>query len=99
MPEDDRTTDTGSGDLAPKPEPEIEPGEPEPGGADAIEDPGGRAIPDLTPDQNPAIEDKTPADLREQMSGSEDTSTDATDASGEDAGAQDTGSAEEGKAG
>lgn len=70
MPEDD---------LGPKPEPQIEPGEPNPGGVDAIDaDSGPIAIPDLTPDENPSIDDKTPDSLVEQMSGSEDTSTKAT---------------------
>ena len=95
-------TDTGTGELAPMPDPQIEPGEPAPGGADAIEDdvPVGeqRTIPDLTPAENPAIDDSTPETLQEQMSGSEDTSTEATEATADEAGAQDAGAAEQGKA-
>lgn len=97
MSEETRT-DTGTGELAPMPEPQIEPGEPAPGGSDAIDDQGDRIIPDLTPEENPAIDDKTPDDLQEQMSGAEDTSTEATESSSEDAGAQEQGSAEQGKA-
>jgi hypothetical protein len=101
MSEETRT-DTGTGELAAMPEPQIDPGEPAPGGADAIEDdvPVGeqRTIPDLTPDENPAIDDSTPDTLQDQMSGSEDTSTEATEASADEAGAQDEGAAEQGKA-
>ncbi|MBC9734401.1 hypothetical protein [Nocardioides marmotae] len=95
-------TDTGTGELAPMPDPQIEPGEPNPGGADAVEEPVAaadeRTIPDLTPAENPAIDDSTPDTLQEQMSGSEDTSTEATEASPAEAGAQDEGAAEQGKA-
>jgi hypothetical protein len=67
-------------DLGPMPDPEIEPGEPNPGGADAIDDDSGPiAIPDLTPDENPAVDDQVPDSLVEQMSGDEDTSTKATE--------------------
>lgn len=101
MSEETRT-DTGTGELAAMPEPQIEPGEPNPGGADAIDDPVAeadeRTIPDLTPDENPAIDDSTPDSLQEQMSGSEDTSTEATESSPDEAGAQDEGAAEQGKA-
>ncbi|MDN4171572.1 hypothetical protein QWY28_01305 [Nocardioides sp. SOB77] len=97
MSEETRT-DTGTGELAPMPDAQIEPGEPAPGGADAIDEAGDRIIPDLTPAENPAIDDSTPDTLQEQMSGSEDTSTEATEASAEEAGAQDEGAAEQGKA-
>lgn len=97
MSEETRT-DTGTGELAPMPEPEIEPREPHPGGPDSIDETGDRVIPDLTPDENPAVDDQIPDTLQEQMSGSEDTSTEATEASAEEAGAKDTGEAEEGKA-
>ncbi|GAB6986253.1 hypothetical protein [Nocardioides pyridinolyticus] len=67
-------------DLGPMPDPEIEPGEPNPGGVDAIDaDTGPVAIPDLTPDENPAVDDQVPDSLVEQMSGGEDTSTKATE--------------------
>ncbi|MEP9362099.1 hypothetical protein ABLE68_03965 [Nocardioides sp. CN2-186] len=67
-------------DLGPMPEPKIEPGEPNPGGADALkEDPeSGGAIPDLTPDENPAIDDQVPDEVKGEVEGSEDTSTKAT---------------------
>lgn len=66
-------------DLGPMPEPTIESGEPNPGGVDAIDaDSGPIAIPDLTPEENPAVDDQVPDSLVEQMSGEEDTSTKAT---------------------
>ena len=61
-------------DLGPQPEPEIEPGEPNPGGVDAVPENGDRTVPDLSPEENPAIEEKAPDPLKE----SEDTSTKAT---------------------
>jgi hypothetical protein len=76
-------------DLGPKPEPEIEPGEPRPGGADAVEgkdgvdgefsepDPEPR---DLDPDHNPAVEDALPDEMKE----TEDTETEATKSEGGD---------------
>jgi hypothetical protein len=68
-------------DLGPQPEPEIEPGEPNPGGVDAVPENGNRMVPDLSPDENPAIEDRAPEPLKE----GEDTSTEATrDPEGED---------------
>jgi hypothetical protein len=67
-------------DLGPMPDPKIEPGEPNPGGPDALqEDPESLgAIPDLTPEENPALEEKAPEPLKEEVSDSEDTSTKAT---------------------
>ncbi len=66
-------------ELGPMPEPEIEPGEPNPGGVDALEDYSGPiAIPDLTPEENPALEDKAPETVKQGVSDSEDTSTQAT---------------------
>ena len=67
-------------DLGPMPVPEIEPGEPNPGGADALqEDPESLGeIPDLTPEENPALEDKAPETVKQEVSDSEDTSTQAT---------------------
>lgn len=61
-------------DLGPQPEPEIEPGEPNPGGVDAQPENGNRTVPDLSPDENPAIEDHDLDALKE----GEDTSTKAT---------------------
>jgi hypothetical protein len=66
-------------DLGPMPTPKIEPGEPNPGGVDAIEDDSGPIlIPDLTPAENPAIEDKAPDPVVDEVKGAEDTSTRAT---------------------
>ncbi len=76
-------------DLGPKPDPDIEPGEPHPGGADAVDagdgvdgefsepDPLSR---DLDPDKNPAVEDALP----DEMTETEDTDTEATKGDGED---------------
>jgi hypothetical protein len=63
-------------DLGPRPEPEIEPGEPPPGGPDAIEpDPEDGGAHDLDPEKNPAVDDEAPDVLKE----GEDTSTEATE--------------------
>jgi hypothetical protein len=73
-------------DLGPMPDPVIEPGEPNPGGADALGDYSGPiAIPDLTPDENPALDEKAPETVKEEVSEGEDTSTKATrDENGDD---------------
>lgn len=56
-------------DLGPKPEPQIEPGEPHPGGVDAIDGGGDTfdepTVPDLDPDSNPAVEDAAPDEIKE----------------------------------
>lgn len=65
-------------DLGPRPEPTIEPGEPNPGGVDALPENGEHTVPDLSPQENPAIEDKAPDDLKDEMTEGEDTSTKAT---------------------
>lgn len=71
-------------DLGPQPEPEIEPGEPNPGGPDAVDEADGvdgeRAQPDpdsrdLDPENNPAVEDALPDEMKQ----TEDTSTEATE--------------------
>jgi hypothetical protein len=73
-------------DLGPKPDPEIEPGEPKPGGVDAIPHGDGvdgetaepHPIPaDLDPEDNPAVEDALPDEVKQ----GEDTSTKATEES------------------
>ena len=70
-------------DLGPMPTPKIEPGEPNPGGVDAIEDDTGPVlIPDLTPEENPAIEHRAPDPLIDEVKGAEDTSTRATRSEG-----------------
>ncbi len=69
-------------DLGPRPEPEIEPGDPNPGGVDATPSSDGvdtataeNPLPrDLDPDDNPAVEDALPEEMKE----GEDTSTEAT---------------------
>jgi hypothetical protein len=64
-------------DLPPMPEPKIEPGEPNPGGADAVDQVDDEpAIPDLPIDKNPATDD---ADIPEEVGQTEDTSTQATE--------------------
>lgn len=65
-------------DLGPMPDPEIEPREPNPGGADAVEQITPDVVPDPDPLHNPAT-DQAPQTTRE----TEDTSTEAT--RGEDA--------------
>lgn len=67
-------------DLGPMPDPVIEPGEPNPGGVDALQDDSGPiAIPDLTADENPALDERAPDTVKEEVSDSEDTSTEATE--------------------
>jgi hypothetical protein len=70
---------TDTDDLGPKPDAQIEPGEPNPGGADAVDggDPAGEpTVPDLSPDLNPETEGSAvPDEVRE----GEDTSTEATE--------------------
>jgi hypothetical protein len=65
-------------DLGPRPEPQIEPGEPNPGGVDAIPENGNHTVPDLSPEENPAIEEKAPDPLKDEVKKGEDTSTKAT---------------------
>jgi hypothetical protein len=84
---------TQTGDLGPMPTPEIEPGEPNPGGVDALPA-DAEAIPaDLDPADNPALEE-SPDPLKEELAEGEDTDTEATRASehgGEDDGGDDGG--------
>jgi hypothetical protein len=81
MPTDDSTdgsTDAGTDDLGPMPEPRIEPGEPNPGGPDAVEEEpehDGHEGRDLSSDENPATQEASPDALKER----EDTSTRATE--------------------
>ena len=78
----ERPSETQSGDLGRKPEPEIEPREPNPGGVDAIEqDDAPPAVHDLDPSDNPAIEDEA----LDEISEPEDTETEKTESDdGED---------------
>jgi hypothetical protein len=89
----DQTADPA--DLGPMPEPEIEPGEPNPGGVDAVPETD-EAIPaDLPTSENPALDSQAAPD---EIQEGEDTSTGATRESPDEAGDQDSGSSEQGKA-
>jgi hypothetical protein len=72
---DDNPTQTG--DLGEMPEPEIEPGEPNPGGADALPEDADSVPADLGPDTNPAVEG-SPDLLKKVLAEGEDTDTEAT---------------------
>jgi hypothetical protein len=78
-------TPTQTGELGAMPEPEIEPGEPNPGGVDAMSDEPDNISADLDPEHNPAV-DESPDPLKEAFSEGEDTDTEATksDEAGED---------------
>ncbi len=65
-------------DLGPMPEPEIEPGEPNPGGADAKPDDTNGTTPDPPLAKNPSIAEKVPDAVMKEVGGGEDTSTKAT---------------------
>ncbi len=72
-----------SKDLGPRPSPQVEPGEPNPGGVDSVDAdqqaPGGDpVIPNLPTHKNPAVSDAAP----DEMSEGEDTSTRATSSEG-----------------
>jgi len=69
---------TQSGDLGEMPDPEIEPGEPNPGGADALPDEEDTVPADLGPDLNPAVEE-SPDPLKQVLGEGEDTRTEATE--------------------
>jgi hypothetical protein len=62
-------------DLGPMPEPQIDPGEPNPGGVDAVQEiEGSPTIPNLPSEKNPAVTDTALDEMKE----GEDTSTQAT---------------------
>lgn len=82
-------------DLGPKPEPEIEPGEPNPGGVDAVPEIDEVIPADLPTSENPALDSDAAPD---EIQTGEDTSTEATRESPEEAGSADSGSSEQGKA-
>ncbi|MGI8522858.1 MAG: hypothetical protein ACR2K3_06050 [Nocardioides sp.] len=67
-----------SADLGEMPDPVIEPGEPNPGGVDAIEgndhETVAPLVPDLSPDDNPAVDDEAPDEIKQP----DDTDTEAT---------------------
>lgn len=66
--------------LGEMPDAEIEPREPNPGGADALPQEKAVTPADLDPEKNPAVEDEAPAVLKE----GEDTDTEATKDGGDD---------------
>jgi len=68
---------TQTGDLGEMPEPEIEPGEPNPGGADAVPQDDDNIAADLDPGDNPAVQEY-PDPLKEAFSEGDDTTTEAT---------------------
>lgn len=70
--------------LGEMPEPQIEPGEPNPGGADALPDDAEALPADLDPEKSAATEPPVPEVLKE----GEDTDTEATK-NGEDVGPED----------
>jgi hypothetical protein len=90
-------------DLGPIPEPEIEPGEPNPGGVDAIDaEDGEPTIPDFPGGKNPATEEALPDEvipggknpateeaLPDEVKQTEDTSTQATEDENEPMSAED----------
>jgi hypothetical protein len=81
------TADTSeSTGLGPMPDPRVEEGEPPPGGVDALPEPAVHVTPDLSAVQNPALGDRAPDEVVEQVDDGEDTSTAATESSGSDGG-------------
>jgi hypothetical protein len=71
-------TPTQTGDLGDQPEAEIEPGEPNPGGVDALPDDKQNVPADLGPETNPAVEE-SPDPLKKVLEEGEDTKTEATE--------------------
>lgn len=76
---------TQSGDLGPMPDPDIEPGEPNPGGADALPEEETNEPADLDPEDNPAMEEHAPDAVLDEMREDEDTDTEATSGETDDA--------------
>jgi hypothetical protein len=68
---------TQTGDLGEQPDPKIEPGEPNPGGADALPADQESVPADLGPETNPAVEE-SPDPLKRVLAEGEDTDTEAT---------------------
>ena len=71
---DDKLPTQDADALGEMPDAEIEPREPNPGGADALPQEDAVEAADLDPDKNPAVEDEVPDVLKE----GEDTETEAT---------------------
>lgn len=74
MVSDDTLPTQDSDEIGEMPEPEAEPREPNPGGADALPQEEAVTAADLDPEKNPAVEPEAPAVLKE----GEDTDTEAT---------------------
>jgi hypothetical protein len=74
-------TPTQTGELGAMPDAEIEPGEPNPGGVDALPEEDEIVPADLGPDTNPAVEE-TPDPLKRVLEEGEDTETEATKTEG-----------------
>lgn len=68
---------TQTGDLGEQPEPVTEPGEPNPGGPDALPDDEQNLSAEREPGDNPAV-GESPDQLREVLAEREDTETEAT---------------------
>jgi hypothetical protein len=68
---------TQTGDLGAMPDAEIEPGETNPGGVDALPEDDEVVPADLDPDHNPAV-DESPDPLKKVLNEREDTETEAT---------------------
>lgn len=66
-------------DLGPQPEPSIEPGEPNPGGVDALPEDANGTTPDPPVSDNPSIAEKVPDAIKQEVEETEDTSTEATE--------------------
>jgi hypothetical protein len=75
---DDNPTQTG--DLGEMPEAEIEPREPNPGGADALPEDEDNVPADLDPDDNPAVRE-SPDPLKKVLAEGEETDTESTKSS------------------
>jgi hypothetical protein len=74
---------TQTGDLGDLPQAEIEPGEPNPGGVDALPEEDDNVPADLGPETNPAVEE-SPDPLKKVLEEGEDTATEATESEGGD---------------
>ena len=77
----DEQQPTQTGDLGELPEAEIEPGEPNPGGVDALPEEDENVPADLGPDTIPAVEE-TPDPMKRVLEEGEDTETEATRSEG-----------------
>jgi hypothetical protein len=69
---------TQSADFGDMPTPQIEEREPNPGGVDALPEEPDNLSADLDPADNPALQEGSPEPVKEAVSGSEDTATEAT---------------------